>query len=81
VDDWLRDSAKGCFGDTLRDPSAEIYRLLKPAAVQELLTAHQAGQRDHHKLLFSCIVCETLLRSSSGHAVGEASPVATVGGS
>jgi asparagine synthase (glutamine-hydrolysing) len=64
VDDWFRHSIKGGIEDMLKDGSSEIYRLLKPKAVEQLQTLHRSGQQDYHKLLFSLIVCETLLRLS-----------------
>jgi len=62
VDEWLKDSVKGGSNDVLRDPNSSIYKMLKPELVNQLLAAHQSGERDHHKLLFSLIVCETVLR-------------------
>jgi asparagine synthase (glutamine-hydrolysing) len=75
VDDWFRQAMKGSFEDALRDPSSHIYRLVKPKAVQQLLVSHQTGKRDHHKLLFSFLVCEALLRLSAGRTVNETQPV------
>jgi len=80
VDDWFRQAIKGSFAETFRDPSSEIYRLLKPEAVQKLLVSHQTGERDHHKLLFSFLVCEALLRQSCSEVVREAGHVAVVRG-
>ena len=68
VDDWLRDGVKGALGDMLRNPSSEIYKLLRPGAIEKLLAAHRSGERDHHKVLFSLIVCESLLRSMRSEA-------------
>src|SRR5439155_1743595 len=70
VDDWFRQAMKGSFEETLRDTSSEIYNLVKPAAVQQLLVSHQTGERDHHKLLFSLLVCEPLLRLSTAADAG-----------
>jgi asparagine synthase (glutamine-hydrolysing) len=64
VDEWFRNSMKGSFNEVFKDPSSEIYRLLRPEAVRDLVSAHQSGRRDHHKLLFSLVVCETLMRLS-----------------
>jgi asparagine synthase (glutamine-hydrolysing) len=78
VDDWFRDSMRGSFTEIFRDKSSAIYQLLKPTAVEELMTSHQSGQRDHHKLLFSLVVCETLMRVSGGQGAHEVQPLATV---
>jgi asparagine synthase (glutamine-hydrolysing) len=64
VDGWFRQALKGGFEDTLNDSSSEIYNLLNPKSVRQLLVSHQTGERDNHKLLFSLLVCETLLRIS-----------------
>ena len=75
VDSWFRTAIKGSFQETLKDPSSEIYRLLKPRAVQQLLDSHQKGERDHHKLLFSVLVCEEILRQSRGDGKTEQTSV------
>jgi asparagine synthase (glutamine-hydrolysing) len=74
VDEWFRRTMKSGFDDIFQDRSSEIYRLLKPNAVRDLVAAHQSGQRDHHKLLFSLVVCETLMRLSKNQPlqVGQA---------
>ena len=66
VDSWFRKAIKGSFQETLKDSSSEIYRFLKPKAVYQLLDSHQKGERDHHKLLFSVLVCEEILRQARG---------------
>ena len=80
VDDWFRQAMKGSFEETLRDTSSEIYNLVKPAAVQQLLVSHQTGERDHHKLLFSFLVCEALLRLSCSEVPGETRTVPALQG-
>jgi asparagine synthase (glutamine-hydrolysing) len=65
LDDWFRQAFKGGFEQTLNDPSSEIYNLLNPKTVRQLLVSHQTGERDNHKILFSLLVCETLLRRST----------------
>jgi asparagine synthase (glutamine-hydrolysing) len=62
VDDWFRSSINGSFEDVFKDTSSAIYKFMRPSAVQELLASHRSGQRDHHKLLFSLVVCETFMR-------------------
>jgi len=63
VDDWLRDAVKGGFEDMFMNGSSAMYTLLRPGAIEKMLAAHRSGERDHHKMLFSLIVCESLLRS------------------
>jgi asparagine synthase (glutamine-hydrolysing) len=75
VDDWFRASIKSQFQDTFMDSSSEIYKFLRPAAVEQLLSSHRSGQRDHHKLLFSLVVCENLLRLSRSQSPSETVPV------
>jgi asparagine synthase (glutamine-hydrolysing) len=60
------------MADTFADKSAEIYKLLNPAAVNKLYQDHLAGRQDNHKVLFSLIVLEEWLR---GLAVGTAAAV------
>jgi asparagine synthase (glutamine-hydrolysing) len=78
VDDWFRHSMKGSFEEMFSDPSSEIYRLLKPKAVERLLASHRSGERDHHKVLFSLVVCETIMRGSSSQQASGAQSVNTV---
>jgi asparagine synthase (glutamine-hydrolysing) len=80
VNNWFRNTITGRFEEMLRDTSSEMYQLLKPAAVEQLLVSHQSGQRDNHKLLFSFIVCETLLRSSVGQFATDTRPMREVVG-
>jgi asparagine synthase (glutamine-hydrolysing) len=63
VDDWFRDSVNGVIGETFNDSGSEIYKLLQPEVVQRLMASHRSGKRDYHKLLFSLVVLETLLRA------------------
>jgi asparagine synthase (glutamine-hydrolysing) len=64
VDDWLRDAVKGGFDEMFMNGSSEMYKFVRPGAVEKMLAAHRSGERDHHKMLFSLIVCESLLRSA-----------------
>jgi len=63
VDDWFKRSFSRGTTDLLVDDSSLIYQFLRPAAVRRLLTKHRAGWSDNHKILFSLVVLETLLRS------------------
>ena len=80
VDDWFRHAMKGSFEETFRDTSSEIYHFVRPEAVQQLLVSHQTGERDHHKLLFSFLVCEALLRQFRSEVLGKAEPAAVLRG-
>jgi asparagine synthase (glutamine-hydrolysing) len=62
VDDWFRGSMSGKMEEILMDSSSYLYRYLQPSAVQRLFKQHQSGQSDHHKILFSMVVCEEWLR-------------------
>ncbi len=75
VDDWFRDPMKVGFEEVFSDTSSEIYRLLKPKAVEQLLVSHRSGQRDHHKLLFSLVITETLMRVFGSQRADESQPV------
>jgi len=65
VDDWLRNDGDGALKKLLMDPASLIYHFLKPDAVQQLYAEHQAGRHDHHKVLFSLVMLEQLMRTKS----------------
>ena len=65
VDGWFRQSLSRQMESILLDPSAEMYRFLKSKTVDDLLSAHRSGAKDHHKILFSLVVFELWLRSQS----------------
>jgi len=68
VDGWFNSSLKGVLPDSLLNESSLMYRLLRPEPVRKLLTEHQAGQQDNHKLLFSLVMFEQCLRAmNAGH--------------
>ena len=62
VDEWFRSSLKGELPELLLDENSLIFSLLKPNPVRKLLTAHQSGRQDNHKLLFSLVMFEQWLR-------------------
>jgi asparagine synthase (glutamine-hydrolysing) len=64
VDDWFRQTMSGNFEAVLNNTDSAIFTLLKPKAVQQVLKSHQSGDEDHHKLLFSFLVCELVLRQN-----------------
>jgi asparagine synthase (glutamine-hydrolysing) len=62
VDQWFRGSVSAKMHELLMDPESCLYRYLRPSAVQRILTQHQSGQNDYHKILFSLTVFEEWLR-------------------
>lgn len=65
VDGWYRESLDGKVAETLLDPSALLYTLLRRDRVQALVDDHRNGRRDHHKIVFSLVVLEDWLRRSA----------------
>jgi asparagine synthase (glutamine-hydrolysing) len=63
VDSWFRRSLFTTAEKLLRDRTSRIYQHLDVGAVTGLLADHAGGKSDHHKLLFSLVVLEELLRS------------------
>jgi asparagine synthase (glutamine-hydrolysing) len=62
VDDWFRASGNNSMAELLRDNHSRIYEFLRPEMVRQLLDEHTSGRHDHHKILFSIVVCEQWLR-------------------
>ncbi|MBA3830915.1 MAG: asparagine synthase (glutamine-hydrolyzing) [Chthoniobacterales bacterium] len=62
VDDWFDATAGGELQEILMDDGSMMFELLKPEPVRKLLKAHQSGQQDNHKLLFSLVMLEQWLR-------------------
>jgi asparagine synthase (glutamine-hydrolysing) len=62
VDDWFASAVGSKMKETLMDGESQIYRYLRPSAVQELLREHEAGRNDYHKVLFSLVAFEAWLR-------------------
>lgn len=62
VDDWFSNSLSGTMDGALADRDALIYQYLRRSKVEQLLVEHKAKQTDHHKILFSLVVLENLLR-------------------
>jgi asparagine synthase (glutamine-hydrolysing) len=63
VDDWFRSSVSGRMEEILLDKESQIYQYLCPSAVQRLFKQHNSGRNNHHKMLFSLVVLEELLRA------------------
>ena len=62
VDDWFRGTTRNILSDVIADSYSHIYQYLHMPAVQTLLSEHQSGRRDNHKILFSIVMFEQWLR-------------------
>jgi asparagine synthase (glutamine-hydrolysing) len=62
VDDWFRGTVSSKMEETFMDPDSQLYKYLRPSAVQSMFKQHQSGQNDYHKILFSLVVFEEWLR-------------------
>jgi len=63
VDSWFRNAIDNKMAESLLDNDSRIYQYLRPAAVRRLFEQHASGRDDHHKILFSLVVCEQWLRA------------------
>jgi asparagine synthase (glutamine-hydrolysing) len=73
VDEWFDSSLKGKLPEMLLDESSLMFSLLKPAAVRNLLEAHQSRRQDNHKVLFSLVMFEQWMRVNEGKRSAAAS--------
>jgi asparagine synthase (glutamine-hydrolysing) len=62
VDDWFRTSLSNEMESVFRDSQSLVFGYLRHATVQRLWTDHKSGREDNHKILFSLIMLEHLLR-------------------
>ncbi len=62
VDQWFRNSVARGMEGLFEDSQSLIYRYLNPISVQALLAEHKSGKADRHKILFSLVMLEHLLR-------------------
>lgn len=62
VDGWIRDSVSRDMEHIFLDRQSLVYRYLEPEMVKELLHQHKTSKADRHKILFSIIVLEHILR-------------------
>ena len=69
VDGWFRQSLSRQMDSILLDESSLMYRFLRAQAVGDLLRAHKTGAKDNHKILFSLIVFELWLRSTTSRSL------------
>ena len=65
VDEWFQKSVGGTLEAMFMDEDSYMFRFLKPAAVRQLYSEHRTGRHDHHKMLFSLVMLEQLLRTKS----------------
>lgn len=63
VDTWFRDAVGGKMAEIFRDDDSEMYQYLAKGTVRKLFDDHVSGRHDHHKILFSLVVCEQWLRT------------------
>jgi asparagine synthase (glutamine-hydrolysing) len=66
VDGWLNSTANGQLQDMLLDGNSLMYSLLKREPVRKMLSEHQSGRHDNHKMLFSLVMLEQWLRGAKG---------------
>ena len=62
VDDWFRNSVARSMEGLFTDRQSLIYQFLNPVSVQTLLQEHRSGKVNRHKILFSLVILEHLLR-------------------
>jgi asparagine synthase (glutamine-hydrolysing) len=62
VDGWFRNSASPWMEEVFASKESLIFRYLRPSVVRDLLQEHKDGRADNHKILFSLIVLEHVLR-------------------
>jgi len=65
VDGWFQSALSDKFDDLLLEPKSKMYGLLDRQAVHQLLVAHRSRRQDNHKLLFSLVLFEQWLRSTT----------------
>jgi asparagine synthase (glutamine-hydrolysing) len=63
VDDWFHSSLSNKMESFFLDSKSLMYQFLQPKAVQQLLKEHMSGKNDNHKILFSLVVFEEVLRN------------------
>lgn len=65
VDDWFRDSVSSNMDNRLLDEQSCMYQFLRIEKVRNLYEDHRNGISDNHKLLFSLVLFEEWLRSTT----------------
>jgi asparagine synthase (glutamine-hydrolysing) len=81
VDDWFRASLSNDMESIFRDPQSLIFGYLRHATVQRFWAEHKSGREDNHKILFSLIMLEHLLRKyeADGRRPNRTGPQVSVG--
>jgi asparagine synthase (glutamine-hydrolysing) len=81
VDDWFRRSLSNDMKSVFRDSQSLIFGYLRYATVQRFWTEHKSGREDNHKILFSLIMLEHLLRKyeAEGRQPNRTGPPISVG--
>jgi asparagine synthase (glutamine-hydrolysing) len=62
TDDWFRGNMGGKMEEILTDSESQLFRYLRPSAVDAMFRKHKSGAGDYHKVLFSLVVFEEWLR-------------------
>lgn len=62
VDDWFRTSLSNDMERVFRDSQSLIFGYLRYETVHHFWAQHKSGREDNHKILFSLIMLEHLLR-------------------
>ena len=62
---WLRNELRPFLRETLLAPDARLASLVRPAAVERLVSEHLAERRDHASRLWALLFLECWLRSPS----------------
>jgi len=63
VDDWFHSSLNSKMEGHLLDQHSLMYAWLRPDVVRQLFDAHNSGQSDNHKILFSLVAFEEWLKT------------------
>jgi asparagine synthase (glutamine-hydrolysing) len=61
INEWFKESVGGKL-NLLKDPTSEIYGLLKYDVVQDILSKHRSGRVDNTKIIFSLVALEEWMR-------------------
>jgi asparagine synthase (glutamine-hydrolysing) len=63
TDDWFREAYSGIFKDLFQDNNSMMYTYLNSHQVRSLVSEHQTGKSDNHKILYSLVVLEEWMRT------------------
>ena len=62
---WFRGASHSFVSDTLLDPRARLYEVIRPGAVHRALDEHWSGRRDRRLLIWSLIAFDRWLSGSA----------------